>query len=62
MYDEGCSCTVQMLKVIGIDYSSPTMASAMSDLLPAFTFVLAIICRCTFPCLQLCNFVFFVCV
>uniref|UniRef100_A0A2N9IVT9 WAT1-related protein n=1 Tax=Fagus sylvatica TaxID=28930 RepID=A0A2N9IVT9_FAGSY len=39
------SCTVQMLKVIGIDYSSPTMASAMSDLLPAFTFVLAIICR-----------------
>lgn len=48
MYDEenGCSSTVQMLKAFGIGYSSPTMASVMSDLLPAFTFVLAVICRC----------------
>lgn len=27
----------------GIGYSSPTLASAMLDLLPAFTFILAII-------------------
>nr|XP_023924187.1 WAT1-related protein At3g28050-like [Quercus suber]POE96002.1 wat1-related protein [Quercus suber] len=39
------SSTVQMLKAFGIGYSSPTMSSVMSDLLPAFTFVLAVICR-----------------
>lgn len=29
----------------GIGFSSPTLASAMSDLTPAFTFLLAIFCR-----------------
>ncbi|RDY08721.1 WAT1-related protein, partial [Mucuna pruriens] len=39
------SCSVQMLRFFGIGYSSPTLASAMSDLIPAFTFLLAIVCR-----------------
>ncbi|XP_020206872.1 WAT1-related protein At5g40230 [Cajanus cajan] len=39
------SCSNQMLKFFGIDYSSPTLSSAMSDLIPAFTFILAIIFR-----------------
>ncbi|KAL2339676.1 hypothetical protein Fmac_007616 [Flemingia macrophylla] len=39
------SCTNQMLKFFGIGYSSPTLASALSDLIPAFTFILAIIFR-----------------
>ncbi|GMP82872.1 hypothetical protein CsSME_00036993 [Camellia sinensis var. sinensis] len=36
---------VQMFMFIGIGYSSPTMASAMSNLTPAYTFVLALIFR-----------------
>ncbi|KAJ1395780.1 EamA domain [Sesbania bispinosa] len=39
------SCTIQMLKFFGIAYSSPTLASVMSDLVPAFTFILAVFCR-----------------
>ncbi|KAI4314299.1 hypothetical protein L6164_027222 [Bauhinia variegata] len=39
------SFSLQMFKFLGIGYSSPTLASAMSDLVPAFTFILAIICR-----------------
>lgn len=35
----------QMFGFKGIDYSSPTMASAMSNLTPAFTFALAILFR-----------------
>ncbi|KAL6131180.1 hypothetical protein ACLB2K_069558 [Fragaria x ananassa] len=31
----------------GIGYSSPTLASAISNLTPAFTFILAIIFRCS---------------
>ncbi|TKY74151.1 WAT1-related protein [Spatholobus suberectus] len=38
------SCSVQTLRFLGIGYSSPTLASAMSDLIPAFTFMLAIVC------------------
>ncbi|KAJ9709041.1 hypothetical protein PVL29_000833 [Vitis rotundifolia] len=34
-----------MLKFIGIGYSSPTLASAMTNLIPAFTYVLAIVTR-----------------
>ncbi|BBN69354.1 nodulin MtN21 /EamA-like transporter family protein, partial [Prunus dulcis] len=37
------SSGAQLLKFIGINYSSPTMASAMIDLMPAFTFILAVI-------------------
>ncbi|XP_018810478.2 WAT1-related protein At3g28050-like isoform X2 [Juglans regia] len=37
------SYSVQILKALGIGYSSPTMASVASDLIPAFTFFLAII-------------------
>ncbi|XP_059658546.1 WAT1-related protein At3g28050-like [Cornus florida] len=39
------SCFVQTCVYIGIRYSSPTLASAMVDLTPAFTFVLATITR-----------------
>ncbi|TKY74149.1 WAT1-related protein [Spatholobus suberectus] len=39
------SCSNQLLKFFGIRYSSPTLASALSDLIPAFTFILAIIFR-----------------
>ncbi|CAJ1974313.1 unnamed protein product [Sphenostylis stenocarpa] len=39
------SCSVQLLRFFGIGYSSPTLATAMSDLIPAFTFVLAIFFR-----------------
>ncbi|CAL2231399.1 unnamed protein product [Prunus armeniaca] len=37
------SSSAQLLRFIGINYSSPTMASAMIDLMPAFTFILAVI-------------------
>ncbi|XP_075474984.1 WAT1-related protein At3g28050-like [Primulina tabacum] len=37
--------TSQIMGYTGINYSSPTLASAMSNLVPAFTFVLAIIFR-----------------
>ncbi|PNX59855.1 auxin-induced protein 5ng4, partial [Trifolium pratense] len=37
------STTVQILMNTGIGYSSPTLASAMIDLVPAFTFILAVI-------------------
>ncbi|AES96246.2 putative EamA domain-containing protein [Medicago truncatula] len=36
---------VQILMNTGIGYSSPTLASAMVDLVPAFTFILAVISR-----------------
>lgn len=39
------SCSIQMFMYVGIRYSSPTLASAMTDLVPAFTFILAIITR-----------------
>ncbi|KAI7997956.1 WAT1-related protein [Camellia lanceoleosa] len=39
------SCTLQILMYIGIGYSSPTMASAMNSLIPAFTFILALVTR-----------------
>ncbi|CAL5421380.1 unnamed protein product [Camellia sinensis] len=39
------SCTAQILLYTGIGFSSPTMASAMTGLIPAFTFVLALITR-----------------
>uniref|UniRef100_A0A2N9IVJ7 WAT1-related protein n=1 Tax=Fagus sylvatica TaxID=28930 RepID=A0A2N9IVJ7_FAGSY len=38
-------CCVQLFVYFGIGYSSPTLASAMTDLTPAFTFILAIISR-----------------
>ena len=34
----------------GVSYSSPTLASAMSNLVPAFTFVLAVFFRFYFLC------------
>ncbi|RZC18109.1 WAT1-related protein At3g28050-like isoform X1 [Glycine soja] len=40
-----CSCINQSIKFFGIGYSSPTLASALSDLVPAFTFILAVIFR-----------------
>ncbi|KAJ0095864.1 hypothetical protein Patl1_16200 [Pistacia atlantica] len=39
------SCSVQTCLFTGIAYSSPTLASAIIDLTPAFTFILAIISR-----------------
>ncbi|KAI8030223.1 WAT1-related protein [Camellia lanceoleosa] len=38
-------CLVQICGYTGINYSSPALASAMGNLLPAFTFLLAIIFR-----------------
>ncbi|XP_057758938.1 WAT1-related protein At5g40240-like [Arachis stenosperma] len=38
-------CSSQMLGYAGISYSNPTLSSAISNLIPAFTFILAIICR-----------------
>nr|GME13624.1 WAT1-related protein At3g28050-like [Ipomoea batatas] len=35
------SCAAQTLQYIGIEYSSPTLASAMANLIPAFTFIFA---------------------
>ncbi|XP_009594124.1 WAT1-related protein At3g28050-like isoform X1 [Nicotiana tomentosiformis] len=37
------SCSVQILLYFGIEYSNPTLASAMTDLVPAFTFLIALI-------------------
>ncbi|PIA40431.1 hypothetical protein AQUCO_02500258v1 [Aquilegia coerulea] len=39
------TCLGQILGFTGIRYSSPTLASAMGNLIPAFTFLLAIIFR-----------------
>ncbi|KAK4598184.1 hypothetical protein RGQ29_015600 [Quercus rubra] len=39
------SCSVQSFMFTGIGYSSPTLASAMVDLTPAFTFIFATISR-----------------
>lgn len=39
------SSCVQMFMYFGIGYSSPTLASAMMDLAPAFAFILAILSR-----------------
>ncbi|KAL5582501.1 hypothetical protein UlMin_014943 [Ulmus minor] len=38
-------CSSQVMGFTGINYSSPTLASAISNLVPAFTFILAIIFR-----------------
>ncbi|KAM0058157.1 putative EamA domain-containing protein [Helianthus debilis subsp. tardiflorus] len=38
-------CTSQIMGYTGIIYSSPTLASAISNLVPAFTFILAVIFR-----------------
>ncbi|XP_061370143.1 WAT1-related protein At5g40240-like isoform X1 [Gastrolobium bilobum] len=39
------SCSIQTFMYTGIRYSSPTLASAMEDLTPAYTFIIAIIFR-----------------
>ncbi|VFQ73551.1 unnamed protein product [Cuscuta campestris] len=38
-------CAAQVLGYAGISYSSPTLASAISNLVPAFTFILALFFR-----------------
>ncbi|CAK9162823.1 unnamed protein product [Ilex paraguariensis] len=38
-------CLLQVSAYIGIDYSSPTLAAAIGNLIPVFTFLFAIICR-----------------
>lgn len=38
-------CSSQILGYAGISYSSPTLSSAIGNLIPAFTFMLAVICR-----------------
>ncbi|KAH9709089.1 WAT1-related protein [Citrus sinensis] len=38
-------CSSQIFSFVGIQYSSPTLSTAMLNLIPAFTFVLAIIFR-----------------
>ena len=40
-----CRCSSQILGYAGISYSNPTLSSAISNLIPAFTFILAVICR-----------------
>ncbi|MFQ6669085.1 hypothetical protein Gotur_034476 [Gossypium turneri] len=42
----GFSYGGQICTYIGIGYGSPTLASAMADLTPAFTFIFSIISRC----------------
>ncbi|XP_049403429.1 WAT1-related protein At5g40240-like [Solanum stenotomum] len=37
------SCSVQILLCFGIGYSNPILASAMTDVVPAFTFLIAVI-------------------
>ncbi|XP_060669645.1 WAT1-related protein At5g40210 [Ziziphus jujuba] len=39
------SSSTQILKYVGIGLSSPTLATAMSDIAPAFAFILAVISR-----------------
>ncbi|KAM5566721.1 hypothetical protein ABKV19_015054, partial [Rosa sericea] len=36
-------CSAQIFAYVGVDYSSPTLGTAMLNLIPAFTFLLAII-------------------
>ncbi|KAL3526026.1 hypothetical protein ACH5RR_014398 [Cinchona calisaya] len=38
-------CTCQIMGYTGISYSSPTLSSAIGNLVPAFTFILAILLR-----------------
>ncbi|KAI4314300.1 hypothetical protein L6164_027223 [Bauhinia variegata] len=38
-------CSAQILSFVGVDLSSPTLATALLNLIPAFTFVLALIFR-----------------
>ncbi|KAL3526025.1 hypothetical protein ACH5RR_014397 [Cinchona calisaya] len=38
-------CTCQIMEYTGISYSSPTLSSAIGNLVPAFTFILAILFR-----------------
>ncbi|KAJ9709047.1 hypothetical protein PVL29_000835 [Vitis rotundifolia] len=38
-------CFAQIFGYAGVRYSSPTLGTAMLNLVPAFTFILAIICR-----------------
>lgn len=53
-------CTSQIMGYTGINYSSPTLASAVSNLVPAFTFILAILFRfCLFPPFSPSFFFFF---
>ncbi|KAI5442478.1 hypothetical protein KIW84_011514 [Lathyrus oleraceus] len=40
-----CRCGSQILGYIGINYSSPTLSSAIANLVPAFTFMLAVTFR-----------------
>ncbi|TKY69836.1 WAT1-related protein [Spatholobus suberectus] len=47
------STAVQTLMYTGIGYSSPTLSSAMVDLVPAFTFIFAIISRMEYLNLKL---------
>ncbi|MED6194406.1 hypothetical protein PIB30_028292 [Stylosanthes scabra] len=43
-------CSGQILSYLGIELSSPTLASAMLNLIPAFTFILALIFRMEEAC------------
>ncbi|KAJ4711146.1 WAT1-related protein [Melia azedarach] len=45
-------CCLQTCTYTGIGYSSPTLASAITDLTPAFTFILAILSREKLKCLE----------
>ncbi|CAN1187585.1 WAT1-related protein At3g28050 [Linum perenne] len=39
------SCILQIMLIVGVKYSSPTMSSAMIDLVPAYTFLIALLFR-----------------
>lgn len=43
-----CSCLIQVVGYSGIYYSSPTLGTAMLNLVPAFTFILAVTLRLCF--------------
>lgn len=55
-----CSCCGQMFHYFGIENGSPALASAMIDLTPGFTFILAIIFRWPIlPQLKVLSFILF---
>ena len=48
MFGRVCRFLAQLCGYTGIEYSSPTLASAISNLSPAFTYILAVIFRSFF--------------
>ncbi len=49
MFGRACRFSGQICNYKGLEYSSPTLASAIGNLSPAFTFILAVIFRFSLP-------------